>query len=284
MIHQEAGAPTVDVAPAKAKAASTAGVLAILSFVVPRALTIVVLIVAAAELKWGLDSKGWSTVVGRDLSIYIEASRRLLSGGSWYLERQLHGAYPIQHGDVLFPPLTVWFFGPWLVLPGPLYILIPVILTLRLIRPSPWGWVIIALLIAYPFSLLRTLAGNPNTWLMALVALALAFRWPGALILLKPSFLPFALVGIRTRGWWITAGVLVVLSLPFLSATLAYPGVVLSSTGGLAYSLGDIHLLLIPIVAALTGSIRYGPDYRRKVTSLVGRTQRRLLGSPASGA
>src|SRR5262245_26764248 len=126
-------------------------------FALPRVLTAVILIVAAAEVFWGINSKGWGSVVGRDLAIYTEASQRLLTGGSWYLQRQLEGAYAIQPGDVLFPPATVWFFAPWLVLPGPLYVAVPVALTAWLVRPSPWGWVLVALCIAWPFTLLRTL-------------------------------------------------------------------------------------------------------------------------------
>src|SRR5207344_696635 len=87
----------------------------------------------------------------------------------------------------------------------------------------------------------------------ALVAAALRWKWPGALILLKPSILPFALIGIRTRGWWLTAGVLAILSLPLLPMVPVWVQTVLDSrgAGGFLYSAKDLPLMMVPVFASL---------------------------------
>ncbi len=188
-----------------------------------------------------------------DLAIYTEATRRLLAGGSWYLERQLSGIYPIQHGDVLFPPVTAWFFAVWLVLPAWTFVVVPVAITgwaVARMRPSVWTWPLMALCVLWPMFGLKVLRSNPNVWMMAAVATGLLYRWPGALILAKPSMVPFALIGSRSRGWWIVAALLVVGSLPLLADTLIYPTVVFNAAGGgVLYSLPDLPFALLPVIA-----------------------------------
>ncbi len=69
-------------------------------------------------------------------------------------------------------------------------------------------------------------------------------------MLLKPSLLPFAFIGVRRRSWWIQLGALGLLSLPVLGLTLLYPQVILDSRGGgLLYSLNDVPLLVLPVLA-----------------------------------
>ena len=103
-----------------------------------------------------------------------------------------------------------------------------------------------------PISLVYAGYANPTIWIVAFVGLALRFAWPGALILLKPSLFPFALIGIRSRGWWLCALVLAIASLPFLAETLIYPMVILDTQGGgLLYSALGIPLMLVPIVVWL---------------------------------
>ncbi len=220
----------------------------------PLAATGVLLLFGLVEIGYALTTP-WPAAVMRDLNIYTQATERLFSGGSWYLDRQLGGPYPILGGDVLYPPVTALFFAFWLVLPFPIYLATPIVVTAWLIRswaPSVWTWPMIALGIVWPFTLLKTTSGNPNVWVMMVIALGLRYRWPGALILLKPSFFPFLLIGIRTRGWWIAAALIAGLSLLFLAPTLAYPRVILDSRGdGLLYSLIDLPIVAIPVVAWL---------------------------------
>lgn len=218
------------------------------------AIAIVLVGFTALEWAYGWTALGWQYNHG-DLAIYTDATRRLFAGGSWYLERQLGGPYLLAFGDVLYPPVAALFFAPWLVLPGWTFVVIPAAIVGWFVaseRPSAAGWIAIALCLLWPPTGLKVLSANPNVWVAAFVALGLRYRWPGALVLLKPSFLPLALIGIRTRGWWLVAGALALLSLPFLAATLAYPGVVLGARGpesGLLYSLADFPTVLIPVIA-----------------------------------
>lgn len=209
----------------------------------------------AVEWAYGWTAMGWSHNYG-DLTIYTDATRRLLSGGQWYLDRQLSGPYPLAFGDVLYPPVAALFFAPWLLLPGWSFVLVPSLIVAWFVaecRPGPWTWVAIGCLLLYPTSGLKLLSANPNVWIAAFVALGLRYQWPGALILLKPSFLPSALIGIRSRGWWIVAFGLAILSVPFLGDTLRWPAVALNAQGaGIGYSLGDLPLVIVPLIAWLS--------------------------------
>lgn len=200
---------------------------------------------------------GTSLGPGHDLTLYLDATRRLLSGGPWYLERQVHGPYVLEFGDILYPPVTAWFFAPWLVLPIELYMAIPVVVMgvlLYMWRPAPWTWPLMGLCLVYLVTALKVADANPIMWIATFVGLGLRYNWPAALVLLKPSVFPFAIIGIRDRRWWITTGLIVVLSIPFLGETLAWPRVVLSATGygtGFLYSLVEVPLLMVPVIAWL---------------------------------
>lgn len=223
-------------------------------------LTGVLLVMAAYVWAYGwFGPPSWRLNYG-DLTIYTDATRRLLAGGSWYTERQLHGPYPIEFGDVLYPPVSAFFFAPWLVLPGWTFVVIPGAIVAWVVyrhRPAMWAWPLIALCLLWPMSGLKTLSANPNTWVAAAVALGTVYGWPAAFVLLKPSFLPLALFGIRDRRWWIVAGALAVLSLPLPAMTLEYPRVVLDAQGGgIGYSLPDLPFVLIPVIAWAARSSR----------------------------
>lgn len=208
--------------------------------------------IALTELAYGWFGAGWRFNHG-DLTIYTDAARSLFNGGSWYLERQTTGPYALEFGDVLYPPVASLAFAPWLVLPGWSFVLIPTLIVGWFVwteHPKAWAWPLIGLCLVWPMTGLKWVSANPTIWIAAFVALGLRYRWAGALALLKPSFLPLALIGIRSRGWWVTAGVLGLLSLPFLAATVAYPSVVLNAQGGgLLYSLVDLPMALIPAIA-----------------------------------
>jgi hypothetical protein len=216
-----------------------------------------------------------------DLTVYTDATRRLFGGGSWYLERQLHGPYEITQGDVLYPPVTAWFFAPWLALPDWTFSAVPVAVTAWVVgrfRPAPWTWPLLALCVAWPMVPLKTLRLNPDVWLMAAVATGLVYRWPGAFVLVKPSMLPFAMIGMRSRGWWAVVGLLLAGSLPFLAQTLMYPQVILDTRGGgLLYSIPDVPFLLIPVIAWL------GSPARHPSADTPGLSAGSVIGSPGRG-
>ncbi len=223
---------------------------------------VVALVAAAVEFAYGVAQLGYLSWWGFDLDIYRAAAERVLAGGSWFLDGQLHGAYQIANGDVLYPPVAVLGFLPFLVLPTAVFVAVPVAIVVAFIRrcrPGGIALAVIAVCVMWPTSQMRTISANPVLWMAAFAALALRYRWPGALVLLKPSLLPFALIGVRSRWWWVAAAGLVLLSLPFLADTLRYPSVVLDSRGGgLTYSLPDLPLMAIPIVAWLGRTRRPG--------------------------
>jgi len=193
---------------------------------------------------------------GADLRGYVEASRSWLAGDGFYLPRQLHGPYPIELGDVLYPPTVLYLFLPFLVLPYQLWWVLAVGLLGFVVwswRPALWAVALILVCLAFPNQPVLYFRGAPVIVFAALVAAALRWKWPGALILLKPSILPFALIGIRTRGWWITAGILLLLSLPLVPLIPDWLLAVVDARGpeGLLYSVKDLPLLMVPVIAYL---------------------------------
>jgi hypothetical protein len=66
----------------------------------------------------------------------------------------------------------------------------------------------------------------------------------------KPSVFPFALLGIRSRGWWLGLGLIVVASLPFGAMWGTWLTTVVNARdGGLLYSIQEVPLLALPLVA-----------------------------------
>jgi hypothetical protein len=202
-----------------------------------------------------------SAPIGRplfdDLAIYQQATSRVLAGQSWFLDRQLGGSYAIQHGDVLYPPVSAFFFGPWLVLPAWTFVAMAVSIVAAYVliaRPSVFVWPVLALFASDPTTLLLVMFGNPGLWTAAFIALGLRFGWPGVLVLLKPSVGPLALVGIHRRGWWFGLATLGLGSLVLLEHTLQYPRVLVDAHGGgIGYSIASLPMTVIPLIAWLGG-------------------------------
>jgi len=119
-------------------------------------------------------------------------------------------------------------------------------------RPRSWAWPLIAACISFHWSVMLAWTGNPTIWLAAAVALAtLRGGWAVA-VLAKPTLLPFALVGIRRRSWWLALGVAAVVALPFGAMWLDWIDAVRNAYGwrvGPLYSLGDVPWLLAPVIA-----------------------------------
>lgn len=203
----------------------------------------------------GLANVGWPDFWFDDLRVLTEATAGLFAGEGWYLDRQLQGPYQHVFGEVLYPPVAAWFFLPWLVLPAWTFVAIPVaIIAWHVIdaRPAPWTWPLLAFGATFPITLIYAGYANPTIWIAAFAALGLRYHWPGALVLLKPSLVPFALIGIRSRGWWVCVALLALGSLPFLELTLQYPRVVFDMRGGgLLFSSLGLPIMLVPVVAWL---------------------------------
>jgi hypothetical protein len=208
------------------------------------------LVAGFALLNWG------GTDWGGDFRGYLDATRSWLNGDGFYHPRQLHGPYTTELGDVLYPPTALFVLIPFLVLPAPIWWVIAIGLPVYLIwswRPRPWAIALILVCLAFPNMAIVYFRGAPVIVITAVIAAALRWKWPGALLLLKPSILPFALIGIRTRGWWLTAGLLAVLTLPLLSLVPDWIHAVRDSrgNGGWLYSLKDLPLMMVPVFAWL---------------------------------
>jgi hypothetical protein len=106
--------------------------------------------------------------------------------------------------------------------------------------------------------------GQPTIWLPGALALGLVSGGWAALILVKPSLLPFALVGINRRSWWWTVAGLALLSISFGTLWVDWFHAVTWSDGGLFYSLWQVPGMLIPIVAWLgrQDPITNAPSFR----------------------
>lgn len=223
------------------------------------AVTVAILVLVVVELVYGLlGPPNWRAAVGWDLSVYANLSRKLFSGGGWFPPQELSGPFQLATiQEVLYPPVVAYVFAPFMFLPiGALWIMVAGTMAwlFREWRPALWTWPLMALCLLWPLTLLKGLSGTSTVLITMAVGLGLRYRWPFALILIKPSFLPLALIGIRSRGWWICVGVLVLLTLPYLTETLQYPTVLMNargSHGGALYSLEDAPMIAIPVLAWL---------------------------------
>ena len=125
------------------------------------------------------------------------------------------------------------------------------------------AWPFLAACLAFPESPYELVRGTPTIWIVAAVAAGLKWGWPGALVLLKPSLLPFAVIGVRHRGWWVALLLLAVLTVPLLSLVPDWIAAVTNGQGrgGVLYSLKDVPLVMIPVIAWLGAA--QGTEIRR---------------------
>ena len=203
---------------------------------------------------------------GVDFHQYLDHTRRWLDGGSLFLDRQLHGPYTIQAGDSLYPPTILYLTVPFVLgLPELVWWVVPLaIIAAAVLRhhPAPWTWPIIAAMLATPRSIEIVLYGNPVLWVTAALDAGTVAGWPSVGVLLKPSLGVLALWGIRRRSWWYALAAMIVLALPFGALWLVWGRVLLDSNGSLAYSLPDLLLVLVPVVAWIGRRPRTGARER----------------------
>lgn len=244
----------------------------------------------------------WSVVPwGADFITYRDAAASWLAGGPFYHPYQLAGPYALYEREILYPPTALLLFVPFTILPEPLafalWTAIPLGITGAVVwyhRPDPLWWPLLALAFVPLVSVYHLITGNPGMWAVAAVALGTVYGWPAVLVFLKPTLAPFALFGIRRRSWWLALLGLGLVSLLFAPMWFDYAQVVLNSRNPLGplYSITDVPLLLIPLVA-WAGSTRVAParrataqwssETRREVASegRLGPSAGRLWGWPA---
>ncbi len=201
-----------------------------------------------------------------DFVLYRDAAARWLATGEFYSGYQLAGPYVVVADEILYPPVALLLFAPFTVLPAILWLLIPVGIVAWVVwsqKPSLRQWAVILFLVTFPvirpvsFVLDMAILGNPTIWVAAFVALATRYPVFGPFALLKPvpALLPFALVGVRSRAWWIGLAIVASLSLAFLPMWFDYLTVLRNAQGGgVLYSLASLPVVLIPLVACASRS------------------------------
>ena len=208
-----------------------------------------------AEFIWFWGYIGSQNAIGLDFVYFRSVAEHWLQTGELYTARQLAGPYEVETlVDFLYPPNALLLFVPFVWLPWPPWWLIPVTVfawaILRL-HPASWTWPLIAAGIAYPPTVSQLIYGNTNTWVAAAIAAGFVLCWPSVMVLLKPSFLPFAFVGLTSRRWWIALGVLIAVSVPFGELWLDYVTAMRNSSLTWAHALIGMPLMLVPVVAWL---------------------------------
>jgi len=110
---------------------------------------------------------------------------------------------------------------------------------------------LIAAGLAYPQTVSQVIYGNTNMWVVAAIAAGARWGWPSVLVLLKPSFAPFALVGARSRRWWAALALLALVSVPFGAMWVDYATAMRNSSLSWTYALVALPLMFVPLVAWL---------------------------------
>lgn len=227
-----------------------------LSWIGARVVIGLFLLMLAAEVIIRFTAPHSLDAAGMDSRTYLDATRRWLGGGPFYLPTQLAGPYQIEYGVVLYPPVALLLFVPFAFLPAVLWSAIPAAIMAAVIwhhRPSAWACtIILACLALSPETQTLYWFGTPTIWMGAFLALSTIWGWPGVLVMLKPAIFPFALLGIRDRRWWVAAGVLTIVSLVFLPMWFDWFHVLLNARGPRAnvlYAIGDVPPLAMPLVA-----------------------------------
>ncbi len=209
----------------------------------------------AAELVFGIDQRRWG--IWLDFTLYRDAAASWLAGQGFYRPYQLTGPYPMftTPYPIMYPPLVLYLLIPFTVLPAALWWIIPcgiVAWSLWRLRPRWWAWPLLLALTLAPTSVDEILFGNPVIWAWAAGWLAVQFRWPGPLVLFKPTLAPFALVGIRSRGWWVVLAAGFLAAVPFgTSMWLDWWNATRNIQSPWLYLVRDWPLMAMPLVASL---------------------------------
>ena len=198
-----------------------------------------------------------------DFTLYRAQAAAWLHGASFYPASQVAHQFEVRAGDILYPPLMIPIFVLATVLPEVVWVGVPLAITaiaLVALRPAPWSWPLIAMCLAFPTTPLLISVGNPIVWAVGALALGTAWRPAAAFVALwTPSLAPFALIGIRDRGWWATGilgGLAMLMVLPLTSDWVASVVHASGPRSGILYSWPDVPLMVAPIIALSARSTR----------------------------
>ncbi len=98
-----------------------------------------------------------------------------------------------------YPPVALWLFAPFTVLPPVLWWAIPlgcVGMVLWRLRPDPRVWPVLALCLWWPQSFVYVINGSPVMWASAALSLGVDLGGTCGARVAEPSFIPFALWGV----------------------------------------------------------------------------------------
>jgi hypothetical protein len=228
-------------------------------------LTIVLLVLAAVEVVVLFGIVDGQRAVGADLEYYRFVAQRWLDSGVYYTDRQLAGPYQVQtQVDNMYPPHALYLFVPFVALPGILWWVVPLGVVAWVVwwcRPATWAWPILAAIVLFPKTPNQIIYGNTDMWVAAAIAAGVRWGWPSILTSFKPSLAFFAILGIRSRRWWVAALGLAVVSAPFVGLWLLYPQVMRNSSAQFYYSLSNLPFFVLPIVAWLGSSRRVDASF-----------------------
>jgi hypothetical protein len=220
-------------------------------------LALILLAVETAALYLIIDNEN---AIGTDLHYYRSVAERWLTTGVWFTADQLAGPFVVETQVTnLYPPHALYLFVPFVNLPAVLWWAIPLAVIGYVIwwcRPVVWAWPLIALILVFPKTPAQILFGNTDMWIAAFIAGGVRWAWPAVFVTIKPSLAFFALIGIRSRVWWLVAAILAIVSLPFIGLWLDWITVTRNSSAQWYYSFGNLPFFLLPIVAWLVSSRR----------------------------
>lgn len=191
-------------------------------------------------------------IVGLDIGHYIDATRRWVEVGTPYVQSEVAGPYQIGPLTYLHPPVALYLFAPFLVIPIALWWAIPIGIVAWSVfswRPADWTWPVMAALLALSRFHIPLVVGNSDLWVWAAVAAGLRFGWPTLLVVVKPSLFPFMFIGIRRRSWWVGAAFIGLTCIPFGSLWIDWILVIRNAPKDLGYSVANVPWLLVPIIA-----------------------------------
>ncbi len=195
--------------------------------------------------------------LGMDYGIYMDRTRDWLAGNGFYAAQQLAGPYQLDQGipPALYPPVLLYLTVPFTFLPAVLWWAVPlgiIAIALWHIHPPVETWPALAVLLLYPRTWVMLVYGNPSMWAFAALVAGLAWTWPAPLVAIKVTLGPFALVGVRRRSWWITAGVALALSVPFAAMWPDYVTAISHARNGygLEYLIGEWPIAAVLVLVA----------------------------------
>jgi hypothetical protein len=227
---------------------------------VARSLAIVIAGLAVVRLGLLVVGPFGERFLGNDLDGYVAGARRFVETGSPYLAEQLTGSWQLQPDSFIHPPVALVLFALFVVLPPILWWLIPVGLTVAAVarlHPTAWAWPVMAACLLWPRTAGILIAGNTDMWITAALAVTLAWSVPASVLLvMKPSYLPLAIVGMRRRSWWLAASGVGLVCLLFGDLWFDYLTVLRGAPLEPWYSLLNLPYVAIPLIAWLARSER----------------------------